>query len=281
MVAVTSAIDDLPHVLRSAVDDGRLVVHLQPEVDLASGALVGMEALARVEHPARGLLWPGDFLPVAEEAGVLPALGWAVIRRCVRELRGWQTLPPLPGGQPRTLWVNVTVSQLLESDFVERIHGLLAMEGVPAGCLGLELSESALATGTFATGLLRDLHAAGVALGIDNVTAWYGHLAALKSLPIDAVKLDRGFVRGVGSEVEGDHIVSSVIELAHAQGLRVVADGVESWSEGARLCELGCDHALGYLFSGPQRPEHARLMLAHGAGWTVPSAGPGRRTGGA
>jgi diguanylate cyclase len=111
---------------------------------------------------------------------------------------------------------------------------------------------------------LRDI---GVALAIDDFGTWYSSLGTLGELPIEAVKLDQSFVRGVGSDLENDSIVASVIQLAHAHGVRVVAEGVESWSEGARLCELGCDRALGYLFSGPQRAEQARLMLAHGTGW--------------
>src|SRR5439155_25406421 len=120
---------------------------------------------------------------------------------------------------------------------------------------------------------LEALRSAGLALAIDVFGTWDASLATLGELPIEAVKLDQSFVRGVGSDLEGDGIVSSVIELAHAHGVRVVAEGVESWSEGARLCELGCDRALGYLFGGPQRAEQARLMLAHGTGWrgaTVP-----------
>lgn len=268
----TTAGLDLVPALRHAVEDGTLIVHLQPEIELSSGAVVGMEALVRWEHPARGLLWPAEFLGLADEVGLLPEIGWAVIGRCIGELRGWRELAPLPNGQQRQLWVNISVSQLLESDFAERLGRMIADAGLPDGMLGLELTEGALATGSYARRLLDDLHAVGVALAVDNVKAWYSWLASLRNSPIEAVKLDREFVRGVGSEVAGDHIVQSVIDLAHANGLRVVADGVESWSEGARLCELGCDRGIGYLFSGPQRPEHARLMLAHGAGWTRPSS---------
>ena len=240
---------DLVPSLREALDHESLVLHFQPEVDLASGAVVGMEALLRWQHPQRGLLWPADFLDVADGAGLLPALGWWVLERCAAELETWRPLPPTADGTPRQMWVNVSGSQLLEADFADRVQRL---------AIGSR----------HATALLERLRDMGIALALDDFGTWYSSLGTLGELPIQAVKLDRSFVRGVGSDLENDTIVSSVIELAHAHGVRVVAEGVESWAEGARLCELGCDRALGYLFSGPQRAEQARLMLAHGTGWS-------------
>ena len=259
---------DLVPALQRALEDEALVLHFQPEVDLACGAVVGMEALLRWQHPQRGLLWPADFLAVADGAGLLPQLGWWVLERCAAELETWRPLPPTVDGAHRQLWVNVAASQLLEPDFVERIDDLVRRCALPPDTLGLEVTEEALASGSrVAPALLESLRSVGIALAIDDFGTWYSSLATLGELPIEAVKLDQSFVRGVGSDLEGDGIVSSVIELAHAHGVRVVAEGVESWSEGARLCELGCDRALGYLFSGPQRAEQARLMLAHGTGW--------------
>ncbi|MDQ1696153.1 MAG: hypothetical protein QOJ03_1506 [Frankiaceae bacterium] len=259
---------DIVPALSRALDDDALVLHFQPEVDLASGAVVGMEALLRWQHPQRGLLWPGDFLAVADGAGLLPALGWWVLERCAAELESWRPLPPTVDGAARQLWVNISGSQLLEPDFVERVAALVQDSALPPGVLGLEVTEEGLAVGSKAApALLEALRDAGVALAVDDFGTWYSSLGTLGELPLEAVKLDQSFVRGVGSDLEGDGIVSSVIELAHAHGVRVVAEGVESWSEGARLCELGCDRALGYLFSGPQRAQQARLMLAHGTGW--------------
>jgi len=259
---------DLVPALEHALEDEALVLHFQPEVDLSSGAVVGMEALLRWQHPHRGLLWPADFLAVADGAGLLPQLGWWVLERCAAELETWRPLPRTADGAHRQLWVNVAGSQLLEPGFVERITDLVRRCALPPDTLGLEVTEEALDTGSRAAPALLDaLRAAGLALAIDDFGTWYSSLATLGELPIEAVKLDQTFVRGVGSDLEGDGIVSSVIELAHAHGVRVVAEGVESWAEGARLCELGCDRALGYLFSGPQRADQARLMLAHGTGW--------------
>lgn len=257
--------------LSRAVADDALVVHYQPEVDLATGGVVGMEALLRWQHPKRGLLWPVDFLAVADGAGLLPMLGWEVLRRAARELSTWKSLPPIAEGSPRQMWVNVSASQLLEVDFVDRIAGLIEEFQLAPDTLGLEVTEETLAMGSrHVPVMLQELRDVGVALAIDDFGSWYSALGTLGELPIVAVKLDQPFVRGVGSDLENDSIVSSVIALAHAHGVRVVAEGVESWSEGARLCELDCDRAMGYLFSGPQIAEHARLMLAHGAGWTAP-----------
>jgi EAL domain-containing protein (putative c-di-GMP-specific phosphodiesterase class I) len=259
---------ELVPALTRALDSEALVLHFQPEVDLASGAVVGMEALLRWQHPQRGLLWPGDFLAVADGAGLMPSLGWWVLEKCVAELESWRPLPPTVDGVRRQMWVNVAGSQLLEPTFVDRVAKLVGEAALPPGMLGIEVTEEALSTGSrAATELMTSLREAGVALAIDDFGTWYSSLGTLGELPIEAVKLDQSFVRGVGSDLENDSIVSSVIELAHAHGVRVVAEGVESWSEGARLCELGCDRALGYLFSGPQRAEQARLMLAHGTGW--------------
>jgi EAL domain-containing protein (putative c-di-GMP-specific phosphodiesterase class I) len=263
--------DDLAPVLERAVNDGAVVVHYQPEIDLATGGVVGMEALMRWQHPQRGLLPPLEFFAAAEQAHLLPTLGWAVLRFAASELASWRSLPRLIDNQPRQLWVNVSASQLQEPGFVERVADLVTEFGLLPDTLGLEVTEETLATGsTDGPARLQELRDIGVVLAIDDFGSWYSSLGTLGELPIVAVKLDHPFVRDVGSDIENDSIVSSVIALAHAHGVRVVAEGVESWSEGARLCELGCDRAMGYLFSEPQVAEHARLMLAHGAGWTTP-----------
>lgn len=269
---------DLVPALAHALDDDALVLHFQPEVDLASGAIVGMEALLRWKHPQRGLLWPGEFLAVADAAGFLPRFGTWVLERCAAELTAWRSLPPSPLGESRQLWVNVGASQLYAPDFVDRVAALVEATGLPHGTLGIEVTEEALQQGNrAATELLDELRKAGVALAVDDFGTWYSSLATLGDLPVDAVKLDRSFVRGVGTDMEGDDIVDSVIRLAHAHDLYVVAEGVESWAEGARLCELGCDRALGFLFSGPQDPQEARWMLARGTGWQTPRGMPAQR----
>ncbi len=196
-----SSVDlDLMPALARAVDEDTLVVHYQPEVDLASGGVVGMEALVRWQHPQRGLLWPVDFLSVADRGGLLPRIGWEVLRRSARELASWKSLPALADGSPRQLWVNVSASQLLEADFAERIAALIAEFDLAPDTLGLEVTDETLATGSrHAPALLHELRDTGVVLALDDFGSWYSALGTLGELPIVAVKLDQAFVRGVGS----------------------------------------------------------------------------------
>ncbi len=259
---------EVARALDTAVEDRSLVLHYQPEIELASGAVVGMEALLRWQHPQRGLLWPREFLSVAEASGAAPRIAEWVLREAVTELSRWEQLPHRSGMPQRRLWVNLSSAQLAAPGFVDLVGRLVEDAQLSGGALGLEVTEEVISRDPeHAAALLQALRDVGVATAVDDFGTWYSTLATLDELPVDAVKLDRSFVRGVGSDLEDDTIVASVIRLAHARGKHVVAEGVESWAEGARLCELGCDRAIGYLFSGPQRPERARWMLTRGFGW--------------
>jgi EAL domain-containing protein (putative c-di-GMP-specific phosphodiesterase class I) len=254
-----------------ALADGTRVVHYLPDVDLATGAITGMHALLRWEHPQRGVLWPNDYAVEAERSGIAAALGWELLSGAAAELSAWRSLPGGPDGV-RQMWVAVSASQLLEADFVERAAALVVGHALVPGSLGLLLPGAALATGSrHAPQLLADLRAAGVAVAADDLRSWYASLGVMGDLPLEAVTLDRDFVRGVGADLDDDIIVGSIIRFAHAHGLRVVADSVESWSEGARLCELGCDRGHGYLFGGPKDSLDARLLLSHNNGWCAPT----------
>jgi len=274
-------VDILPE-LEGALRDGSLHLLYQPQVDLASGEVVAMEALLRWQHPSRGLLWPADFLRLAEAGGLIVRIGAWVLGHAAQELATWQRLPEVSSRrEPHQLWVNVGHGELTGPGFVDFVGHLVADFALPRGVLGLEITEQTLsAVGSGAPALLHQLRAAGVALAVDDFGTWYSSLASLGDLPVDMVKLDHRFVRGVGSDFEDDSIVGSVIRLAHSRGLIVVAEGVESWAEGARLCELGCDRAHGFLFSSPQRPERARRMLLRGLGWPANPSSTGSSTGG-
>jgi len=254
-----------------SLTEGTRVVHYLPDVDLATGAITGMQALMRWEHPQRGVLWPNDYQVEAERSGIGAALGWELLNIAADELSAWRTLPGESDGT-RQMWIAITAAQLLEADFVERVSAVVTLHDLAPGSLGLLLPGAALATGSrHAPRLLAELRDAGVALAIDDLRSWYASLGVMGDLPFDAVTLDRDFVRGVGADLDDDIIVGSIIRLAHSHGLRVVADSVESWSEGARLCELGCDRGHGYLFGSPQDSIDARLMLSHGRGWCAPA----------
>ncbi len=265
---------DLTADLRVALAEDAFELVFQPEVELASGAVVGMEALLRWPHALRGLLGPADFLSAADRAGLMPALGSWVLERAAAELASWGSMPPHPTVRDRQLWINVAATQCTDG-FVEQIADVVRRHGLRRGTLGLEFSEKTLeAIGPRALAVLGELRELGCALAVDDFGTWYSSLATLDELPIDAVKLDRRFVRGVGGDLDDDSIVASVIRLAHARDLYVVAEGVESWAEGARLCELGCDRAHGFLFSTPQRADRARWMLTRGVGWRNGSSRP-------
>jgi EAL domain-containing protein (putative c-di-GMP-specific phosphodiesterase class I) len=264
---------DLVAAMRDALRAGQFLLHYQPEVDLASGEVVAMEALLRWQHPERGLLWPADFLPAAEASGFIVELGDWVVAQVINEAMLWQRLPTARRAGGKQLWLNVSAAQLAHDGFAAQVTKALAKSGLAPGVLGFEVRETALGSDLAAvTGVLAELKEAGIAIALDDFGTWYSALSHLDELPLDAVKLDQRFVRGVGLDLEDDAIVASVIRLAHAHGLEVVAEGVETWAEGARLCELGCDRAHGYLFSGPQAPDQARWLLSRGVGWQAPEA---------
>jgi EAL domain-containing protein (putative c-di-GMP-specific phosphodiesterase class I) len=263
---------DLADELRGAHERGEMVLHFQPEIDLASGGVVGMEALMRWAHPRRGLLPPNVFLDVAHKAGLLLPLSTWVLEECAAERARWESLPPHPTVGLCQLWANVPAVQLASAGFVDSVRDLFDRYQLPPRSLGLEFSESTLGdVGSAAAALLIQLREVGCALAVDDFGTWYSSLARFEDMPVDAVKLDRRFVRGLGVDLDEDSIVASVVRLAHARDLYVVAEGVESWTEGARLCELGCDRAHGFLFCGPQEATRARSMLARGGGWTPAS----------
>ena len=250
--------------LHRAATDGSLELMYQPEIDLASGAIVAMEGLLRWHHGALGVLGPADFLDLAIRTGEISPIGEWVIRTGAAEVATWLDLR----GQRRQLWLNVSAEQVLAEGFAEMVGRVVQEFGLPNGTLGLEIAERAvLELGDSAAPILSSLRAAGVALAVDDFTSFYATLAAIEILPVDAVKLGHKYVRGVGDEDHDDALVASVIQRAHARGMYVVAEGVEEWSEHARLIELGCDRAHGWLFASAQRADKARWLLTQGMGW--------------
>jgi EAL domain-containing protein (putative c-di-GMP-specific phosphodiesterase class I) len=260
---MTLRAEDLAALHRCATD-GSLELLYQPEVDLQTGAIVAMEGLLRWHHGSDGMLAPLAFLDLAENSGEIGPIGSWVLREGAAEAARWQRL----SGGPRQLFLNVSASQLVTPGFVDEVRGVVQEFDLPPGSLGFEVTEGALTMlGGRAIPLLLALRSCGVNLAVDDFGTWYSSLGALDELPVDAVKLDQRYVRGVGGDLDDDTIVASVISLAHARGLYVVAEGVESWAESARLIELGCDRAHGFLYASPQRADRARWLLQQGTGW--------------
>lgn len=252
--------DLLAQEFRGAEERGELELHFQPEVDLASGGVTGMEALLRWAHPARGLLWPRDILPAARRAGLLAELGRWTLAACAAEVRGW------PAGT--RCWINVSETELADPHLALHVASVVAASGLPEGALGVDLREGALhAAGPDAAPLCAALRSAGVAVAVDDVGSAPSACLRLEGLAVDVVKLGRPLVRDVDTDPFRRADVSAVVREATRSGRTVVAEGVESWPEAACLRELGVTRAHGFLFSPPQRGDRARWLLHNPTAW--------------
>jgi diguanylate cyclase (GGDEF)-like protein/PAS domain S-box-containing protein len=235
--------------LRQAIAADGLVLHYQPKVDLATGRVAGVEALVRWPHAAHGLIPPDQFIPLAEQSGVIVPLTVWVLETALRQGQAW-----LAAGHKFDVAVNLSARALREAALPETVERLLVTYGVAPAALTLEITESALMTDpTTALAVLRRLAACGVRLSIDDFGTGYSSLAYLKNLPVDEVKVDKSFVRGLGPRAEARDfaIVAAVLGMARSLGLDVVAEGVETESEWATLSGLRCDTVQGYLVSRP------------------------------
>jgi diguanylate cyclase (GGDEF)-like protein len=232
--------------LRRAITDGELVLHYQPQVSLRTGTVVGAEALVRWEHPEGGLLLPSGFLPQAESAGLMPMLTRAVLDQAVRQGALWRS-----EGNPVTVAVNLSVTNLLDPEFPDQVIGLLAEVGLPGSALELELTEDLfMADPPRARTAVRTLLEAGVSLVIDDYGTGYSSLGYLRDLrDIRGLKLDRSFVTHLDADPRAEAIVESTVTLAHSLGMAVVAEGVETATVRDRLAGFGCEVAQGFLFS--------------------------------
>src|SRR6478735_4380302 len=242
--------------LRRGLERGEVVPYFQPIVELSSGRVIGYEVLARWLHPDRGMLPPGDFLPLAEETGLLVELGARMLRDSLAQLAHWRA-----AGYPFancSLSVNVGTRQLVDPTFYDMVVDALAETGIDSESLWLEITETALLSDVkSATVALRELRSLGLHLSVDDFGTGYSSLTYLKRFPVEVIKIDRSFVNGLGIDTEDSTIVEAVVRLGQALGLRVVAEGIESPLQLSRLRELGCDRGQGYLFG---RPRPANLI---------------------
>ena len=234
--------------LRQALENDELVLHYQPKVELATGAICGVEALVRWAHPERGLLAPAEFLPAAEQSGLIEPLTTWVIRRALRDQAQWTSL-----GVPWTVAVNVSAHNLESASFPTSVAALLTEMDVKCDRLHLEVTETAMALDArVAARALAALAAQGIAIAIDDFGIGYTSLFQLRTLAVAEVKIDRVFVSGVENNDQDRAIVRSIIDLGHSLGFLVTAEGVESQDVADWLTSAGCDHAQGYYFARPQ-----------------------------
>ncbi len=252
-------------LLRLALPRNELLLHYQPQVQATTGKLIGFEALLRWKCRDRGLVPPDDFIPLAEETGLILAIGNWVIEQACKQWISWRTQHQ----QSLRVSVNLSANQLRDHGLVERIAGLMAQYAVPAGALELELTESvAMQDPAASIRTMRRLSEIGVSLAVDDFGTGYSSLSYLKMLPIQRLKLDRSFVKDIETDADDRAICSATIALAHSLGLEVVAEGVESQEQNSFLVSLGCDLLQGYLFGKPLPPDQASRFIASAASST-------------
>src|SRR5439155_22468632 len=236
--------------LRRAVDGGQMRVHYQPIVDAATGALLGFEALARWQHPTRGLLGAVDFITVAEESGLIVGLGAHVLAEACRQTAAWRA--NRPGCERLHIAINVSGPQFSHPSFVPTVAAVLAETGLAPDALWLEITETSIMADAEAVGETLDaIRALGAHLAIDDFGTGYSSLAYLRRFPVSVLKIDRSFVDGLGRDREDEAIVSMIIDLARSLDLHVVAEGVENETQLALLRRLGCEIVQGYYFGRP------------------------------
>jgi len=235
--------------LQRALEQGELRVYYQPGVDLATGQVVGAEALVRWEHPERGLIAPDRFLGVAEETGLIVPLGMWVLGETCRHLAEWQSRPETAHLH---LSVNLSARELTHPDLVSSVLGCVRESGVDPHSLTIEVTEStAMVDGDSGFRALRDLSSEGIRVAIDDFGTGYSSLEQLRRMPVDIVKVDRSFVSGMAADSTDREIVAAVVGMGRALKLCVVAEGVETPEQAELLRELGCDIGQGYLYAKP------------------------------
>jgi diguanylate cyclase (GGDEF)-like protein/PAS domain S-box-containing protein len=249
--------------LQRAIEVEEFVLHYQPIVDLRSeeGEVWGVEALVRWQHPQRGLLDPEDFVPAAEESGLVVPMGEGVLREACLRAKEWQERHPhLP---PLVMAVNLSARQLGRPGLARTIAGVLRETGLEARSLSLDVTETVFVkTLQGNTGVLNELKRLGVRISIDDFGTGYSSLSYLKRFPADALKIDRSFIRALGEVVEDTVIVQMILDLAHTFGMEVIAEGVESAEQLESLRSMGCDLAQGYHLARPLPPEDVPEFLA-------------------
>jgi EAL domain-containing protein (putative c-di-GMP-specific phosphodiesterase class I) len=234
--------------LRSALDRNEFTLHYQPKINLKTGEISGIEALIRWNHPRRGMIPPLQFIPIAEDCGLIVPIGAWVLREACTQARAWA----VAGLPPMTMAVNVSAIQFRSKDFLERMFAIIGETGMDARSLEIEITESVLVKhAEVATVILRAIRDIGVRVSVDDFGTGYSSLSYLRKFPLDSIKIDQSFVRQITPKPEDAGIVSAIISMGHGLNLRVIAEGVETDEDLAFLKAHHCDEAQGFLFTRP------------------------------
>jgi EAL domain-containing protein (putative c-di-GMP-specific phosphodiesterase class I) len=260
---------ELKAELQRAVQEREFTLRYQPIVELATGRISGVEALVRWEHPQRGVISPADFIPLAEDTGLIVPLGRQLLADACRHAAAMHATA---GEAVLTMSVNVSARQLQRADLVDDVRAALRDSGIPPSTLVLELTESVMVEDNeLAARRMHDLRALGVQLAIDDFGTGYSSLNYLRRFPIDVLKIDQSFVREAHEDAETLALTRAILDLAAVLGLRPVAEGIEVTQQLERLVEMGCGHGQGYLFAAPL-PGDEVLALVRGAAGALPVA---------
>jgi EAL domain-containing protein (putative c-di-GMP-specific phosphodiesterase class I) len=249
---------ELRNELAGVVTRNELMLQYQPITDLRTGDVVGLEALARWQHPVRGELAPVDFIPIAEESGQIVSIGRWVLRQACNQARRWLDA----GVDPVSVSVNVSVRQLQEPDFVDDVVAILGLAGLPPSSLMLEFQESQVLTDDpDIAGRLHQLKAIGVAIAIDDFGGGFSSLRSLGRYPVDVIKIARPLIAATARSHEDRRIAEAVVGLGHALHLQVVAEGIENAAQLDRMRSVSCDRGQGFLFARPMDTDGIDQLL--------------------
>jgi diguanylate cyclase (GGDEF)-like protein len=241
---------ELEAELRRALEQEEFVLYYQPEVSLHDGKMVGFEALLRWQHPERGLLKPAAFVPLAEETDLIAPIGRWVLEEACQQAKRWEEERPL--ASPMTMEINLSSKQLRRQGLVRTVEEALARADLEAHTLALDMTETVLIrTSEDNTQALDALKEMGVRLGLDDFGTGYSSLSYLKRLPVDRVKVDKSFVKGLGENATDTALVRMIIDLCHTLGLEVLAEGIETSEQAVLLRDMECDMGQGYYFARP------------------------------
>jgi len=244
--------------LRRALDRDEFVLYFQPKAGIAEGSIVGVEALLRWSHPERGLIAPADFMPVLEETGLIVPVGDWVLKAVCQQIKAWQRA----GIRVVPVAVNLSPREFAAKDLEKSVMRVLGEHGVDPALIELEITEGSLMVNTEeVVGTLESLARLGIGISIDDFGTGYSSLSYLKRFPLDALKIDRSFVKDITTDADDATITRAVISMAHSLGLKVIAEGVETESQLAFLAGHACDEVQGYYLAKPLPAEECGLWL--------------------